>query len=108
MASRNKEATAISMLAKLAKASDLSSFAMKRADAGLYLGFHDKLASMAARNQEVLQAWLTTLAQGYRLFLAEQQQWASGSPKATATSLETLLYLASGDFWTSVLACALR
>lgn len=98
-AASRDEQQAISLLAKLAKAPTLASFAMSSGDGMAYCGIHGKLAPVAVRNQEVLQAWFTTLSHGYRLFLAEQKEWANSSPKATVGSLDTLRHLTSHISW---------
>lgn len=63
-----------SVLARLSKARTLTEFAMTTADIRLCHAVEGQVTFLAPHNQELLQAWLTTLAHGFRLFLAEPQQ----------------------------------
>jgi len=84
--------SAASLLAKLGKASTLDKFAMSRAETLKFYVISGPTVFSGASGQELLEDWLTTLAHGYRLFLAEQQQYASGSAMPAAI-LDTLCHI---------------
>lgn len=89
------EQQAISLLAHLAKASTLEHFILNKSDVKRFFNAQDLTFPLAVRNQQALQALLTALAHGYRLFLQEQHEWATDSTMLAAASLETLHILTS-------------
>eukprot|EP00775_Hariotina_reticulata_P013843 gene13843-13964_t len=88
-----QEQQAALFFAKLANASTLSDCIFTRDEALLFYGARAPMVALAMHSKEVLQAWLAALAHGYRLFLAEQQQWASASASANTAGLFVLITL---------------
>lgn len=56
----------------------------------LVVNADSQASPLAQDDQELLQAWCTTLAHGYRLLLADLLGWFNGDIIFTATSLDTL------------------